>query len=66
MGLAHRELPVIGVQFHPESILTDCGYALLSRFLEIAGIAVTGVPSIDAERVRPAPAAPLPTVPVTF
>ena len=33
MGFAHREHPVVGVQFHPESILTDCGKRLLSNFL---------------------------------
>jgi anthranilate synthase component 2 len=33
MGLAHRELRVEGVQFHPESILTEHGHALLASFL---------------------------------
>ena len=35
MGLAHRELPVYGVQFHPESILTSEGKKLLKNFLEL-------------------------------
>jgi anthranilate synthase/aminodeoxychorismate synthase-like glutamine amidotransferase len=35
MGLAHRALPVYGVQFHPESILTSEGKRLLKNFLEI-------------------------------
>jgi anthranilate synthase/aminodeoxychorismate synthase-like glutamine amidotransferase len=37
MGLRHRELPVEGVQFHPESILTESGHALLQNFLAQAG-----------------------------
>ena len=33
MGVRHRSLPVEGVQFHPESILTGCGHDLLQNFL---------------------------------
>src|SRR5262249_21897768 len=36
MGLAHRKLPVHGVQFHPESIASDHGHPILKNFLEIA------------------------------
>ena len=34
MGMRHRELPIQGVQFHPESILTEHGHRMLQNFLE--------------------------------
>ena len=34
MGLRHKELLVEGVQFHPESILSENGYKLLQNFLD--------------------------------
>lgn len=39
MGVAHESLPLIGVQFHPESILTEGGYLLLGTWLEGIGVA---------------------------
>ncbi|MBV8091648.1 MAG: aminodeoxychorismate/anthranilate synthase component II [Acetobacteraceae bacterium] len=36
MGLRHRALPIFGVQFHPESIATQHGHAMLANFLRIA------------------------------
>ena len=68
MALAHRRLPAIGLQFHPEAILTECGYPLLANFLRLAGIAAPArIPSIDDERVaHAAPADDAPSLPVTF
>ena len=37
MGLAHRDLPYWGVQFHPESVLTGCGPSLVGNFLAVLG-----------------------------
>jgi anthranilate synthase/aminodeoxychorismate synthase-like glutamine amidotransferase len=66
MAIAHRELPIIGVQFHPESILTDYGYELLAGFLGLAGLPLSdGHPTIAHERIQPT-SRPLPTAPVTF
>jgi len=38
MGLQHRELPLTGVQFHPESVLTEGGHRLLANWLEVCGM----------------------------
>jgi para-aminobenzoate synthetase component 2 len=37
MGLQHRELPLFGVQFHPESVLTEGGHRLLANWLAACG-----------------------------
>lgn len=38
MGFRHKSLPIHGVQFHPESIATEYGHALLANFLKLCGI----------------------------
>ena len=50
MGLQHKTHPVHGVQFHPESIASEHGHALLANFLELAGIS----PAPPQRRVPPA------------
>ena len=40
MGFRHASLPIHGVQFHPESIATEHGHALLANFLRLAGVTV--------------------------
>ena len=37
MALEHTRLPILGVQFHPESVLTEGGYRLLANWLELCG-----------------------------
>lgn len=38
MGYRHKELPIHGVQFHPESIATEHGHKLLANFMKLAGM----------------------------
>lgn len=48
MGFRHKDLPIHGVQFHPESIATEYGHQLLANFLDIAGVAHGPVPQRQA------------------
>lgn len=68
MAIEHRELPVVGLQFHPESILTESGYALLEAFLKRAGVEAVAAGSRFAGELEEPPAALLAATgnPITF
>jgi anthranilate synthase component 2 len=59
-GLRHRELPIHGVQFHPESIATEHGHRLLGNFLEMAGVTRQGAGGAAGARLRALGTAPFP------
>jgi anthranilate synthase component II len=55
MAIEHRTLPVVGLQFHPESILTERGYPLLAAFLRLAGLPTSidiALLGLDNERMN--------------
>ncbi len=60
MAVEHTTLPIVGLQFHPESILTECGYQLLVNFLKLAKIKLENsqseLPSNDWEYSTAKPA----------
>ena len=65
MATEHRDRPVVGLQFHPESILTPHGYQLLANFLELAGVPVAGAPERCWRHERFAPPPTRRTPPIT-
>ncbi|HTN01002.1 MAG TPA: aminodeoxychorismate/anthranilate synthase component II [Planctomycetaceae bacterium] len=56
MALQHAAWPLYGVQFHPESILTEGGHRLLANFLHLAGIEVPAPPTDHLSELPPPPA----------
>ncbi|MEZ6073614.1 MAG: aminodeoxychorismate/anthranilate synthase component II [Pirellulales bacterium] len=68
MGVAHRRYRVVGLQFHPESILTQHGHALLANFLRECDLPVAADPVELDRAVAPpeTPSTPPPARPVTF
>jgi hypothetical protein len=53
MAIRHRKYCVVGLQFHPESVLTNSGYLLLANFLRMAGVDVPENDlTVDSERHR--------------
>lgn len=67
MALEHRQHLVVGLQFHPESILTEHGYTILGNFLRRAGLSVPAeLPGFDSELAPTRQPPELPAAPVTF
>jgi len=50
MGVRHESLPIYGVQFHPESVLTEGGYRMIGNWLSVAGLPSAAV---TAEGLNP-------------
>ncbi|MGI9457314.1 MAG: anthranilate synthase component II [Aeoliella sp.] len=67
MAFVHREWPVVGLQFHPESILTEFGYRMLANFLDMAGVASEDPANLFAREYQSeSKHVQLPNRPVTF
>jgi anthranilate synthase/aminodeoxychorismate synthase-like glutamine amidotransferase len=67
MAVEHRSMPIFGVQFHPESILTEHGYGMLHNFLKASQVTVQDLKLPDeVSFVHRQIDSPLPTTPVTF
>jgi hypothetical protein len=68
MAIQHRQLPLVGLQFHPESVLTEHGFAMLGNFFRLAGLEVPDpLPNFQQELlIRPRTDPRSPDSPVTF
>ena len=67
MAIEHAERPIFGVQFHPESILTEHGFTLLRNFLRLGNIPLDNTAELNGELQTPAIASSgWPERPVTF
>ena len=66
MAVEHQTLPIVGLQFHPESVLTDCGYRLVSNFLTVAKIphSKQQVDQLQRNQIRSSESATI-TVPIS-
>ena len=68
MAVRHRQLPIVGVQFHPESVLTEYGYEMIRGFLRSIGATCNGQPSRSDEVIEPKSVdlPETPQIPITF
>ena len=51
MGMRHKTAPLEGVQFHPESVLTESGYLLLANWLERCGASDAVAKSVELNKI---------------
>jgi anthranilate synthase/aminodeoxychorismate synthase-like glutamine amidotransferase len=68
MGIQHATAPLVGLQFHPEAVLTEFGYRMLANFLRLARLPTPAeLPAIATEWNQPPVAKlPYPDQPLTF
>lgn len=62
MALSSQNRPLFGLQFHPEAILTDGGYRLLSNFLRAAGLPAPPPSELPQDELRPRQTSPAPNL----